>query len=250
MKRSYTTLQSIFAFNIVLIFMSWSMGWAATNNKLTWMILLLDKEAEKIGTVTSVGRIWLDRNLGAFRVARSSTDIGAYGDLYQWGRLADGHQKRTSLTTTTLSNSDRPGHGRFITVSSGLLDWRTPQNDFLWQGVSGTNNPCPDGFRLPTRTELETERMSWGTNDSAGAFASPLKLVVAGYRGNDDGRLYSSDTHGIYSSSTVSGSEADFLHIFPYNPTNPNNNYSYVSDSSRAEGFSVRCIMDEATVLP
>ena len=38
------------------------------------------------------------------------------------------------------------------------IDWRTPQNNNLWQGVSGTNNPCPAGFRLPTETELETEK--------------------------------------------------------------------------------------------
>ncbi|MFZ1451482.1 MAG: hypothetical protein WAT20_02205, partial [Ferruginibacter sp.] len=45
------------------------------------------------------GKIWMDRNLGASRVATSSTDDLAYGDLYQWGRLTDGHQNRTSGTT-------------------------------------------------------------------------------------------------------------------------------------------------------
>jgi len=34
-------------------------------------------------------RCWLDRNLGATRVATSSTDTQAYGDLFQWGRAAD-----------------------------------------------------------------------------------------------------------------------------------------------------------------
>jgi len=37
------------------------------------------------GTVLGAdGNCWLDRNLGASRVAQSSTDYLAYGSLYQW----------------------------------------------------------------------------------------------------------------------------------------------------------------------
>jgi hypothetical protein len=43
---------------------------------------------------TATGRIWMDRNLGATRVALSSTDTEAYGDYYQWGRPEDGHQRK------------------------------------------------------------------------------------------------------------------------------------------------------------
>jgi hypothetical protein len=89
-------------------------------------------------TVTSLtGKEWMDRNLGASQVATSSIDASAYGDLYQWGRLTDGHEKRTSGTTSTLSSTDDPGHGDFITPGSPPWDWRSPQNDNLWQGVSG-----------------------------------------------------------------------------------------------------------------
>ena len=57
--------------------------------------------ASENGTVTSTtGQVWMDRNLGASRVATSSTDSAAYGDLYQWGRGTDGHEKRTSSTTS------------------------------------------------------------------------------------------------------------------------------------------------------
>ena len=59
----------------------------------------------------------MDRNLGATQAATSSTDVDAYGDLYQWGRFSDGHQCRTSNTTATLSSVDQPAHGDFITVS-------------------------------------------------------------------------------------------------------------------------------------
>ncbi|MCP4596812.1 FISUMP domain-containing protein, partial [Neptuniibacter sp.] len=128
--------------------------------------------------VTSVsGKTWMDRNLGASQVATSSTDVAAYGDLYQWGRVTDGHEKRTSSTTSTLSSSDTPGHGYFITSNSSPYDWRSPKNDMLWQGVNGINNPCPGGYRLPTKAEWEDEIGDWISPDAAGAFASPLKLT-------------------------------------------------------------------------
>ena len=50
-----------------------------------------------VPTVTSAtGKVWMDRNLGAAQVATSATDEAAYGDLYQWGRPEDGHEKRTA----------------------------------------------------------------------------------------------------------------------------------------------------------
>ena len=164
-------------------------------------------------TVTNpnTGEIWMDRNLGATQVATSSTDAAAYGDLYQWGRAADGHQIRTSGTTSTLASSDSPGHGNFITVSSSPYDWRNPQNDNLWQGVSGTNNPCPSGYRLPTQAEWNTERTSWSSNNAAGAFASPLKLPVAGSRSGSNGTLSKVGSFGYYWSSTVDGTNASYL---------------------------------------
>jgi uncharacterized protein (TIGR02145 family) len=197
----------------------------------------------EIPTVTSAGQVWMDRNLGASRVATSSTDMVAYGDLYQWGRLADGHERRVSVTTNTLSTTDVPGHGDFIIdLNWNPYDWRTPQNDNLWQGVSGTNNPCPTGFRLPTEAEFETERDSWISNDAAGAFASPLKLVVAGYRRHFNGTPSIADIEGYYWSSTVN------------EVVLPGDNYRasrYLVFSSvgagttsrkRAAAFSVRCI--------
>jgi hypothetical protein len=132
------------------------------------------------GVVESSGKCWLDRNLGATRVAQSTTDAEAYGHLYQWGRGTDGHQIRTSGTTSTLSGSNTPGHGNFILAPNSPYDWRSPQNDNLWQGVNGINNPCPAGYRLPTEAEWNAERQSWSSNNAAGAFASPLKLPVAG----------------------------------------------------------------------
>jgi uncharacterized protein (TIGR02145 family) len=189
------------------------------------------------GTVTGANnRCWLDRNLGAAQVAASSTDAASYGDLFQWGRLDDGHQVRTSLTIHAMSINDVPGHSFFIRWDIYPYDWRSPQNNNLWQGLNGINNVCPDGYRLPTQAELDTERLSWSTNNAAGAFASPLKLPMAGYRRSSDGSLSDVGTFGNYWSSTVPDSYAHDLYF------NSSNAGFAVDD--RANGNSVRCIKD------
>lgn len=95
--------------------------------------------------------IFLDRNLGALSNDVSSSD--SWGDLYQWGRKTDGHEKRVSDTTNTISpNFTKAGHD-FIVDSSRANDWIAYPNDNLWSDKDKTNNPCPCGYRLPTERE-------------------------------------------------------------------------------------------------
>jgi hypothetical protein len=194
------------------------------------------KSAEIWGTpiveVTNpiTGRTWMDRNLGASRVALSSTDSEAFGDLFQYGRVADGHELRTSGTTTILSSTDVPGHGNFILASSIPYDWRNPQNMNLWQGV------IADGWRLPTIDEFETERKSWSSSDAAGAFASPLKLALGGYRYHGDGSFYGVGTFARIWASDPWDYYSRFIYVA--------NNIAYMSQFTRASGNSVRLIKD------
>jgi uncharacterized protein (TIGR02145 family) len=196
---------------------------------------------------STTGKVWLDRNLGAAQVATSSTDAASYGDLYQWGRAADGHESRTSVTTSTLSSTDTPGNSSFILASgSSPNDWHSGQNASLWQGVNGTNNPCPTGFRLPMETEIEAERNNggsgfWGTgspqSNAAGAFASVLKLTMSGRRMFDDGLVTDLGTRGDYWSSTVNGIYSRFFFL----GTSGSATYS----NWRTFGYAVRCIKGE-----
>lgn len=201
------------------------------NNTPTWM----GDSGGGFGTVQNptTGETWMDMNLGASQVATSSTDADSYGDLYQWGRLTDGHEKRTSATTTTQSSSDIPGHGNFILAT---MDWRSPRNDNLWNGLDGINNPCPSGYRLPTVAEWEAELDSWSSQDTAGAIASPLKLPAAGFRHHDDGTLRMVDSGGFYWTGTAFG---DQTRTFGFSDGS-----AYAGADRRAMGFSVRCIRD------
>jgi len=189
------------------------------------------------GTVESQGRCWLDRNLGASRVATAHNDSLAYGDLFQWGRLDDGHQDRNSETITTLSSADTPGHSNFIMNQDFPYDWRSPQNNNLWQGVNGINNPCPLGWRIPTTAEWDTERLSWSQQNYIGAFASPLKLTAAGYRFYGNASLGNVGSIGNYwGNTTMGGASAYVLCFYGSNAD--------VYDGARAGGFSVRCLKD------
>ena len=184
------------------------------------------------GTVGT--KCWLDRNLGASNVATSSTDASSYGHLFQWGRGADGHQIPTSGQTDGTSGSTSPG-SNFLDGSS---NWYTGSDGGLWQGASGTNNPCPSGFRLPTRFEWQAERLSWGNNNSIGAFDSPLKLPMAGRRDAWTATVYDPGTNGVFWSST---NDFDPYSLFLSISFSDATSSSY---AHRSSGFSVRCIKD------
>ena len=197
--------------------------------------------------VTGTGKTWQNKNLGATQVATSRTDVNAYGDLYQWGRGTDGHQIRTSTSTTTRSTSDVPGNALFIKANS--IDWRNPQNDNLWQGINGINNPCPTGFRIPTQAEWEAERLTWISSNAEGAFASPLKLTLGGFRFDFNASVdYVGETGwGTYWSSTIATfapGVAKHLTIYSSNHSTlaPTGSASTDNARSRAHGMSVRCI--------
>lgn len=201
------------------------------------------------------GEKWLDRNLGAPNKPTSFDDYTNYGDLFQWGRLADGHQivlrngpNDTDMSgvngTTSLiepfeySDSDNPGHVKFIVFNSGEqpFDWRKPQNNNLWQGVNGTNNPCPTGWRIPTQAEWAAEEMT----SISDAF-NKLGITRTSLRyGADATFLFSQN--GYYWSSTIgsdSNGDPKFVIRIRFNDD------SYVEVSTfRGSGYGCRCIKD------
>jgi len=186
------------------------------------------------GTVTSqAGKCFMDRNLGASQIATHYNDSSAYGDLFQWGRLDDGHQNRASGTTGSTTSTDNPGHNNFIAAN----DWRSPQNDNLWQGTDGINNPCPSGWRLPTSTEWSAEITAGSWTEYSSAYASPLKLTTSGSRRYTDAAVTNIGVYGHYWSSTVTGITAARLAF-------GSGFISTYTDFVRGNGMAVRCIKD------
>jgi hypothetical protein len=194
------------------------------------------------------GKTWMDRNLGASRAATSSTDTLAYGDLYQWGRGADGHQCRNSATTTTLSSTDQPGHGMFITETfNSNYDWRLTTNNNLWQGLNGINNPCPIGYRVPSKFEFEQELNSGTIINNTNVNNNSLKLSLSGTRDYGQGS-YSPDigSLGSYWTSTINTINPWLFQILVDNFDTPS---TYIFETIKTYGYSVRCIKDYAASI-
>jgi uncharacterized protein (TIGR02145 family) len=182
----------------------------------------------------------MDRNLGATQVATSLTDEASFGDLYQWGRLTDGHQLRTSSSTNTTSSLNIPGNPKFIINNAYPWDWKIPQNANFWQGVNGINNVCPTGFRLPTSEEWLAESKSWNNLNGTGGFESPLKLPLSGNRGYD-GVLRYNNMNGIYWTSTIQKVVGGDYYSQTFTLTvKDTGGYNY----HRAGANSIRCIKD------
>jgi hypothetical protein len=215
----------------------------ATISSSTFTTAICDGSAPTtvVPITTKTGKTWMDRNLGASRQATSQYDYKAYGCLYQWGRGNDGHASMKwyssftyatpiNGTTASLSTNDVPGHSLFIiTKGKNFDDWRSNQNDNLWQGINGINNPCPTGYRIPTFEEFKAETKSDGFNSNT------LKFAGAGLRSTEDGGIKSKFSMS-YHTSTIFNNVTKIINTVPKD--------GEIYAARRAEGEFVRCIKD------
>ena len=194
------------------------------------------------------GNIWLQQNLGSTQVAGTMADEEAYGDLFQWGRWADGHQKRTSLTTATTPAPNNPtglGAGSDLYITGTPAWWATNALTDTWtaatpETVTDTDgcDPCRalgQGWQLPTEANWEALVTAEGIANPATAFASTLKLPASGYRSNTSGALTYTGTRGYYWSATTSTTGAKYLYVGTTigNPS---------AGAPRGQGAAIRCV--------
>ncbi|MBS1661752.1 MAG: hypothetical protein JST68_11965 [Bacteroidetes bacterium] len=203
------------------------------------------------GIITSAAthRKWMDRNLGAAGAPGAYSDWANMGDLFQWGRKADGHQlvnraattagtTAVNGTTTTLSSLDNPGNSLFIVTQANPFDWHVPQNGGLWTGTGGTNNSCPPGWHVPTVDEWRAENLGNLTD----AYTK-LKITAGGMRNFNDGGFSLTTGDGLYWTSSIFNSSSGLV-PYSFNVTAVNNNAFALTDKVSAVGLSVRCIKD------
>jgi hypothetical protein len=151
------------------------------------------------------------------------TDVSVYGGLYQWGRKDTKHCLRCNDTSnpnfftntpySTAAEANDPVTGGKFVMDDG--DWLNPPDNYLWGNgagaagqasnlSSGSNNPCPAGFRVPT--EYEWALLSRESNNPAqavGDFFHP----TGGVNGTEapSGVVWVPVTNGMASTSWGSG---------------------------------------------
>ena len=208
--------------------------------------------------------IWAPVNCG-YEPATSDSKGYPYGKLYQWGRkYGQGYSTSYDASVPEIVegqisevNGQKENYSNtFFTASEYPYDWMTPRNDNLWN--SGTEedpvktkyDPCPEGWRVPTYAELDRLNNSYSSfmtvGDQKGRYfcgdytyldsAPQVFFPAAGSRSYDDGNADNRGNKGLYWSSMPSSRNAHLLNF--------NSSSVSMSGTSRALGFSVRCVQE------
>ena len=179
-------------------------------------------EAPALTTDTGVtidGIKWATRNVdkpGTFAATPESA-----GMFYQWNRKIG------------WTSSDP------MVSSDAVTMWSSYDSS----GTSWTseNDPCPTGWRVPTKSELDgllSAEKDWTTTPANGRIfgsgANTIFLSAAGYRHPYGGTLHSDGSGGCYWSS----SNAYYVYF------NSNNVYQGPPSEDGASGYSVRCVAE------
>ena len=205
-----------------------------------------------------------------------------YGKLYQWcrkygqgydGGLYDGDENYIceysdasvpEIVEGPVSLSvgqSEVNAGKFYYNSTSRYNWFTPQDDNLWNSGTEDNpvkteyDPCPEGWRVPTYSELSelfTNNHSSQTTDANGQsglwfsgtepYSESVPLVffpAAGYRINSDGSTYDRGYCGGYWSSGDPHCILAFL----------GSAVSAAPDGLHGWGLSVRCVQDNSPMV-
>ena len=205
-----------------------------------------------------------------------------YGKLYQWGRkygqgysgslFVDGKKTGDISDATYPTVEDGTIKNGGVSLAKGQSqsnkdvfflgyevnnsDWVYPSDDKLWNSgteenpVKTDNDPCPEGWRVPTLDELNELRSNhsswtknaegqsgyWFSGTSTYAEGVPqIFLPAAGNRRDDSGNANSRGSIGLYWSSKTYRYYAYYL-LF-------SSNFGIGCDN-RADGFSVRCVQE------
>ena len=197
-------------------------------------------------------KAFMCHNLGAANTAVNPLQPGweVNGGYWQWGRLGPSSSQWLNTNTEHFAHGPTgPGAGQ--TNEAAVGGWSTTAaSDDAWSDGSKTaNDPCPPGFRVPTKAQWEGVLASnvqgaigaynpGPTNYSFGlTFGPGLMLPAAGYRLPSSGLLFRRGASGDYWSSTeVSANASSRLGFLDGAPG--------MGSESRTNGLSLRCIAE------
>jgi uncharacterized protein (TIGR02145 family) len=194
-------------------------------NGIKWISLCADSffDAFTDEGIVFNGIKWATRNVatpGTFTVKPEDP-----GMFYQWGSKVGW-------------SSSYP-----LKASDGINTWRDlSETGDVWLPE---NDPCPIGWRVPTKEEfgtLSSIGLTYGKSNgvtglSFGSGEPILFLPAVGYRRSDNGSLGSVGTDGGYWSSTPIGTSTYYLYFASSIVSPSSNNY-------RTGGFSIRCVVE------
>ncbi|WP_167498869.1 FISUMP domain-containing protein [Chryseobacterium rhizoplanae] len=189
-------------------------------------------------------RQMMTRNLGADPTKDPNTPVQAiFGNFYQWGKL-------NPVATAYTAAGSIPG---WYTSHAPNRSWNSGTEAVP---IKTAKDPCPSGFRIPTRNEwvgfnnasTNSNIGTWatGTTDGATNFTAAkvfvnngntLTFPIVGQRNYYAGGLINRSFAAGYWSSTENGSGQGFSMTLISSAVNPSN-----INTTRSNGFALRCI--------
>ena len=212
----------------------------------SWHLWLTDEPEEISG--------FMDRNLGATSATDGNKTHGLY---YQYGRKDPftGDIERYNINGTSIGKTDIKGGAVSFakavqnpaTFNTIIGDWVSPNNytDKNWNDIVESTgktffDPCPEGWRLPTKDEFSSfsaDSFVWDSTNSGRKFNTNW-FPASGYRNRSDGSMTNVGSSGRYWSASPTSESYGYYLYFDSSNVNPSNN------NNRANGFSVRCVQE------
>ena len=217
---------------------------------------------ESVKISSTVEKNFLCHNLGADPSLDPHTPVvGLQGGYVQWGRRGPNTTGDATVDWQTAGNTSNFAAAPTSTNANAgsIAGWSTSAaGNRSWNSgteaapVKTANDPCPAGFRVPTRNEWtgvntnntisRTGPFTYSSTHYGSALhygpdtsTKLLTLPAAGFRNTTNGTLDNRGTGGYYWSSTENSTRSHNLFFVSWSE-NPG------SISSRPHGFSVRCI--------
>lgn len=228
------------------------------------------------------GVVWAPVNCG-YKAPTVDSKGFPYGKLYQWGRKYgqgyddndESYPSGDDFVKGPISPNDQSERSadKFIYfLNNGQYnypyDWANPHNDKLWNSGTESNpvkteyDPCPAGWRVPLRSELEglcTNYSCWTSNESGmmgywfsgsnpyGSDILQLFLPAAGTRSgtvkNAEGK--NRDVEGYYYSSRYYRNSSDGVgSLGAYYLYFDSAAVSVHENRARSSAYSVRCVQE------